>query len=43
MIRMDGETGMGKARAKASGERSPFWRALMARWPRRLDQETASA
>lgn len=42
VIRMDGDPGVAKARAKASGERSPFWRALMARWLRRLDQETAA-
>ncbi len=43
VIRKDGEAGIAQARAKASGERSPFWRALMTRWLRRLDQETVSA
>jgi hypothetical protein len=41
-IRMDGEAGRAKARAKASSERSPLWRALVTRWLRRLDQETES-
>jgi hypothetical protein len=39
VIRADGEDGIAKARAKASGERSPTWRALMARWLRRIDRE----
>lgn len=43
VVRMDGDSGFAKARAKASSERTPLWRALMARWLRRLDQETASA
>lgn len=43
VIRTDGEGGIAKARAKASGDRSPVWRALMARWLRRLDQESVPA
>jgi len=39
VIRTDGEAGIAKARGKASADRSPVWRALMARWLRRLDQE----
>ncbi len=42
VIRIDGEAGIAKARGKASADRSPVWRSLMARWLRRLDQETAS-
>lgn len=41
VIRMDGENGLAKARAKAAGERTQFWRVLMGRWLRRLDQEAA--
>ncbi|WP_025036114.1 DUF6551 family protein [Bradyrhizobium sp. DOA9] len=41
IIRMDGEAGFAKARAKASGDRTPLWRVLQARWQRRLDQDAA--
>lgn len=41
-IRSDGEAGIARARAKASGERTPFWRALMARWLKRLDLDSAA-
>jgi hypothetical protein len=43
VIRMDGEAGASKARAKAAAERIPFWRALMLSWLRRLDQEAPAA
>jgi hypothetical protein len=41
IVRMDGEAGFAKARAKASGDRTPLWRVLQARWQRRLDQDAA--
>jgi NAD(P)H-nitrite reductase large subunit len=35
-IRIEGDAGVAKARAKASSERSPLWRAIAARWMARI-------
>lgn len=42
VIQADGDTGIGKARAKAAADRSPIWRALMARWLRRITMDTVA-
>ena len=42
VIRADGEGGIAKARSKAAAERSPIWRALMARWLRRVTMDAGA-
>lgn len=41
VIRIEGDKGLAAARGKAKSERSPIWRALMARWSTRLKREAA--
>lgn len=40
-VRTDGDRGLAAARGKARAERSPIWRALMARWSEKLKREAA--
>lgn len=42
VVREDGPDGFSRAQAKAKAERSLVWRAVMARWLRRLDRSAAA-
>jgi hypothetical protein len=42
IIRADGDNGIARARAKAAADRSPIWRALVARWTKRITLDSAA-